>query len=193
MNYGKGGFFMQKSNNKTSARSNGLSAKKICTISLLVSFSVAIGWICKTYLTFGAVRVTFENIPIILSGILFGPGVGCIVGVLSDAVSCIMSPNPALNPIISVGAALIGIIPGIISRYVIKKNRLICVPVSVFLAHIVGSMIVKSIGLHIFFGYGFEVLWMRIPLYLAISVGECAIIYSMLKNKYISEAIPKQI
>lgn len=192
MNYGKGGFFMQKSNN-TEKRSVRLSAKKICTVGLLISFSVAIGWVCKTYLTFGAIRVTFENIPIILSGILFGPGVGCIVGILSDAVSCVTSPNPALNPIISAGAALIGIIPGIISRYVIKKNRLIGVPVCVFLAHIVGSMIVKSIGLYVFFGYGFEVLWMRIPLYLAISVGESVIIYSMLKNKYISDAIPKRI
>ena len=182
-----------KRNNDNKRKAGRLSAKTVCTVGLLVSFSVAIGWVCKTYLTFGAIRITFENLPIILSGILFGPGIGCIVGILSDAVSCVTSPNPALNPIISAGAALIGIIPGVMCRYVFKKNLAAGVPVSVFLAHIVGSMTVKSIGLHLFFGYGFEILWMRIPLYIAIAACESVIIYSMMKNKYISDAIPKQL
>ncbi len=136
-----------------------VTTKTVCTVALLVAFSVVIGWVCKTYLTFGAIRITFENIPIILSGLLFGPWIGALVGIMADAVSCITSPNPALNPIISTGAALIGIIPGIISRCFIKKHRTACVFASVFISHMLGSMLIKSIGLHVFWGYGIEVLW----------------------------------
>ncbi len=172
-------------------KSKRLNTKTVCTVGLLVAFSVAIGWVCKTYLTFGAIRITFENLPIILSGLLFGPFIGGIVGLMADAISCITSPNPALNPIISAGAVLIGALPGIISRAFIKNNRTAAVWVSVFLSHILGSMILKSIGLHLFWGYGIEILGWRIPLYIAISVCESVIISAMLKHNYISEKISK--
>ena len=106
--------------------------RTITMSGLLVALSVVIGWVCKTYLTFDAIRITFENIPVILSGILYGPIVGAVVGVVSDMVSCITSPNPSLNPIIMLGAATIGILSGVISRYIIKKNKLLKVFVSGF-------------------------------------------------------------
>ncbi len=170
-----------------------ISTRTVCTVGLLVAFSVAIGWICKNYLTFGAIRVTFENLPIILSGLLYGPLVGGIVGITADAISCITSTNPALNPIISAGAILIGVIPGVISRLFIKKHRTLQVWVSVFLSHITASMIIKSIGLHVFWGYGLEVLIWRVPLYIVIALCESIVISAMLKNKYISEKLSKQI
>ncbi len=179
---------MQKENKK-----NKLNTKSICTAALLVALSVAIGWVCKTYLTFGAIRVTFENLPIILSGLLFGPFTGGLVGLLSDAVSCITSPNPALNPIISAGAVLIGVIPGVISRLIIRKNRTAQVWVSVFISHILGSMIIKSVGLHLFWSYGIEVLIWRLPLYIAISVCEAILLCAILKNKYISQKLSKHL
>ena len=162
-----------------------ITTKTVCAVGLLVALSVGIGWVCKTYLTFGAIRVTFENMPVILSGLLFGPWVGACAGVLSDAVSCITSPNPALNPIISAGAALMGFIPGVISRIFKRKNRTAVVWISVLLSHTLGSMIVKSIGLHVFFGYGIEVLIWRLPLYIMISLCEAVILSAIMKTKYI--------
>ena len=46
--------------------------------------AVVIGYICKMFLTFGAVRVTFENLPIMISGIFFGPLAGFMTGICSD-------------------------------------------------------------------------------------------------------------
>ena len=65
------------------------SVKSLTLAAMLVAMSVVIGIFCKTFLNFagGLVRITFENLPIILSGILFGPIVGGLVGAASDLVS----------------------------------------------------------------------------------------------------------
>ncbi len=160
--------------------------KKICLSGLFVALSVTVGWLCKTYLTFGAIRVTFENTPVILSGILFGPTLGAIIGVISDIVSCLTSPNPTLNPIVTLGAASIGLLSGALSRLFKKRESLISVSLSVFIPHILGSMIIKSIGLNVFFKYDFLILIWRVPLYIAISLCETLVIYMLLKSKYIS-------
>ena len=176
---------------KNSKQNRHSYIRSIALTGLLVALSVVIGWLCKTYLTFGAIRVTFENIPVIISGIVYGPIVGSIVGVLSDAVSCLTSPNPSLNPIIMLGAATIGALSGITAKYIIRKSEGLKVWVSVFASHIIGSMIIKSIGLHVFFKYGLEILVWRIPLYLGISICESIIIYAVLQNKNIRKLLGK--
>ncbi len=173
--------------------SNLSKAKMITTMALLVAMSVAIGWVCKTYLTFGPIRLTFENIPVILSGILYGPIVGAVVALISDTISCLISPNPALNPIIMLGAASIGIIPGIISRYLFNGSKTLKVIFSVFLSHIVGSMIIKSIGLHVVWKYPFSMLVFRIPIYIAIAAIESIVILAILHNSRLSVMLEKQI
>ena len=159
------------------------TTKKITMLGLFTALSVAIGFICKTYLTFGAIRITFENIPIILSGILYGPFAGAIIAVVSDTLSCLTSPNPALNPIISVGAMSIGVISGIVSRHLFNKKLLLKITFAVFLSHFIGSVIIKSIGLFLFWRYELPVLALRIPVYLLIASCESAIIYLIMKNK----------
>ena len=152
-------------------KSKGLfpNVKGLTLAAMLVAMSVVIGIFCKNYLNFGGglFRVTFENLPILLTGILFGPVVGGIVGVASDMVSYLLS-NQIYPPnlIVTLGACLIGVISGLISHYVVKKRGVCQIIVSGALAHIVGSMIVKSIGLFTFYQWG--VLW-RIPLYCVIA------------------------
>lgn len=170
-----------------------LTTKMITTLGLLTALSVVIGWVCKTYLTFGAIRVTFENIPIIISGIIYGPVIGAVVAIVSDIISCLTSPNPALNPIITLGAASIGMISGVISRYVIRNGKFLKIAISVFASHIIGSMIIKSIGLYVFWRYEIPTLLLRFPLYFAISICETAIIYMILKNKHITTMLERQI
>ena len=80
--------------------------------AMLVALSVLVGIFCKTYLNFGMglFRVTFENLPIIMAGILYGPIVGGLVGVCSDIVSYLFS-NQAYPPNLWVtfGALAVGV------------------------------------------------------------------------------------
>lgn len=158
---------------------------------MLVAMSVVIGIFCKTFLNFagGLVRITFENLPIILSGILFGPVVGGLVGAASDLVSYLLSPQiyPP-NLIVTAGAFSVGLLSGIVSRVIIRKRGMLQVLLAGSVSHIVGSMIIKSIGLYQF--YGMLVLW-RVPLYLLIASIEILILCFLFRRKSFCQLIDR--
>lgn len=172
----KGGFYMQK---------NSLALKSIRTLtvaSMLTAMSVVIGIFCKNFLDFGLglFRITFENLPIILAGILFGPVVGGLVGGTTDFISYLMAAQKyPLNFVVMGGAIAVGVVSGLISHYVIKNRSNKQIWASGLAAHIIGSMIIKPIGLYQF--YGMMVLW-RIPIYLVIAPAEILIICWMFKR-----------
>ncbi len=156
----------------------------MCFAAMLVALSIAIAAFCKVYLSFGAIRVTFENLPILLSGVLFGPLVGAATGVTADIISCIIAANP-ISPIITVGAAMVGAVSGTFSHYIFKKYSTTRVFVSTLAAHVLGSMLIKSAGLMIYYNFPFETIIWRVPLYLFIWAVESSLIAVLLKNPII--------
>ena len=159
------------------------SVKSMTIAAMLTAMSVVIGILCKNFLNFGGglFRVTFENLPIIMGGLLFGPIIGGIIGVASDLLSYIFSAQiyPP-NLIVTAGAFSVGVVSGVMSRYVIKKKGTLQIIASGGLAHIVGSMIIKPIGLYQF--YSWAVLF-RIPLYFVIAPIEIALICVLFSRK----------
>ncbi len=163
--------------------------KGMTIAAMLVAMSVVIGIFCKTYLNFGLglFRITFENLPIILSGILYGPIVGAFVGAASDLVSYLLSPQTyPPNLVVTAGAAAVGAVSGFVSRLVVKKKGRRQIILSGALAHVTGSMIIKTLGLYQF--YGILVLW-RIPLYLVIASVEIFIICLLLDRASFRRAV----
>lgn len=161
--------------------------------ALMASMSIVIGLICKNYLTFsdGSVRITFENLPIILSGIWFGPIVGAVVGIIADLVSALLSPPYQPNPLITLGAASIGILSGVLSRYIIKGRKFYHVLLLTLAVHAVGSVVIKSAVLE-FMGYA--VVWpVRIAIYTVIAVCESYLIYIMVNNHAMSSRIERLV
>jgi ECF transporter S component (folate family) len=168
------------------------SVRAMTVAAMLVAMSVVIGIFCKNFLNFGGglFRITFENLPIILSGILYGPIVGGLVGACSDLVSYLLSSQiyPP-NLIVTAGAAAVGVLSGIMAKYVVRKRGPTQIIVSGAVAHIVGSMIIKPIGLYQF--YGILVLW-RIPLYLVIAPVEILILCLLLRRESIRRLIDNE-
>ncbi len=158
------------------------TVKTMTMAAMLTAMSVVIGIFCKSLLNFGEglYRITFENLPILISGIMFGPIVGGIVGVATDLISYLLSPQiyPP-NYIVTLGAFSIGLVSGLLSRYVFRKRGYARLIFPSIFAHIVGSMIIKPIGLYRF--YSWAVLW-RIPMYFVIAPFEILIICLMYKN-----------
>ena len=150
--------------------------------AMLSAMSVVIGIFCKNFLDFGngLFRITFENFPIILSGIAFGPIIGACVGAVSDIVSFMLSTQSfVISPIVTLGAAMVGAVSGFMSHYVIKRDGVLRVVVSVVSAHLVGSIIIKSLGLFVY--YEWLVLW-RIPTYAIISTLETVLLCHLHKS-----------
>lgn len=148
--------------------------------ALLIALSIVFGKVLS--FTLGPLRISFENLPILMAGILFGPVIGCVTGAVADLIGC-MIVGYAINPIITLGAACIGIVSGVMFRLPLIRNLDVRLVVSVFAAHVIGSMIVKSVGLMVYFGYTIESVALRIPLYIGISIVEGAVIFALMKNK----------
>lgn len=165
------------------------SAMKITIAAMMTAISVVIGIFCKNYLNFGAglFRITFENLPILITGIVYGPVVGGIVGLASDFVGYLFSAQiyPP-NPIVTLGASMVGIVSGIVAKYIVRKKGTAQIISAGLSAHIIGSMIIKSIGLYQF--YGALVIW-RIPTYILISTAEITVICILLKRKSFAKLI----
>ena len=158
------------------------SIKALTTAAMLTAMSVIIGILCKNFLNFGGglFRITFENLPIILTGILYGPIVGGAVGAATDLISYFLSAQiyPP-NLIVTLGATMVGVTAGIFAKFIVKKQGYAQIIVSGAAAHIIGSMIIKPIGLFQF--YQWSVLF-RIPLYLVIAPIEIIILCLLYRN-----------
>ena len=172
---------MQKNTKSTKISLFG-SLKVMTMAAMLTAMSVVVGIFCKSFLNFGEglYRITFENLPILLSGIMFGPIVGGVVGAATDIISYLLSPQTyPINIIVTLGAAAVGLVSGVVSRYVLRKKTGARIVFSCLAAHAVGSMIIKPIGLFAF--YGWAVLW-RVPMYLVIAPIEIILICAMRRN-----------
>ena len=133
-------------------------------------------------------RISFENLPLLLAGYLFGAAAGGAVGVCGDLVGCLLY-GYAPNPLIALGAGLVGGMAGLFGkRGVPAKPRLW---LSVVAAHVVGSLIVKSFGIWLYFATPLPELALRIPTYILTGSAEYAILTLILKNKALSALLEK--
>ena len=127
--------------------------QKIAISAMLISLSTVIGIVCKNLFSIGLFyRITFENLPIIFASLTLGPLYGAVIGFASDFISCICSVNPAVNPLISIGAISVGLFSGISAR--VFKNKTINkrVALSAIAGHLIGQVMIKSIAKIIYFG-----------------------------------------
>ncbi len=166
------------------------STKVMVISALLVAMSIVLGKFLKISIG-DSIRISFENLPVLMSGIFFGPVVGAAVAACADLIGCLLY-GYAINPIITLGAVSIGAISGLIFQAFKKDSNLIkklCF--SIFPAHIVGSMIIKSIGLFKFYGTPMETLLLRIPIYICTAIAETAVIFLLMNNKAFKAEIEK--
>ena len=134
-------------------------------------------------ITLGPFRVSLENLPVLLAGILFGPMAGLIVGVVADLVGCILV-GYVINPIITLGAGMIGLLSGMIYRMLprwqwFKVHYDVQLLLAVAVAHLVGSCLIKTIGLMVYYDYPSDVMWLRIPLYAMVALYEFLMLQPM--------------
>ena len=155
--------------------------KVLITATLFASVSI----VCGKFLAFNVgdiLRFSFENLPMLLSGIIFGPVCGMITGVVADLVGCIMA-GYAINPFITAGAATIGLLSGLVYRTLPSGNRFLPLSATVVIAHFFGSVVVKTIGLSIYFGLPFKFTFMWRSLnYLIVGIAELAVLYVLINH-----------
>lgn len=165
-------------------------------VSICLSALVALSIVCGKYLAINippVMRFSFESMPIIFAGIVFGPVAGAIVGVVADLVGCLLVGYETI-PLITIGAGLIGLSSGVMGVAFRKKDGygIAQIALSTLLAHAVGSVVVKTLGLAEFYAMPFYalLLWRTLN-YAIIGVLEILILYFLLKNSNVRRAIER--
>src|SRR5690554_5360165 len=95
-----------------------LSARHAANLGLLTAVSIVLTRVFGVVLPIagaGALRLSFGEIPIILAGMLFGPGAGALTGLAADLIGYLInSHGGAFFPGFTLSAVLTGLIPGLL-------------------------------------------------------------------------------
>lgn len=187
-------FIMMKSESKTVKFTDELklfgNAKVLAVSGLLAAASLVLAFLAKSIFGTGPLRLTFENLPVFLAGFIFGPTVGAATALCADLVSCIITGMPPL-PLVTLGAAAVGAVGGTVFRYILPGADIrISVPAAVLFGHIVGSMIIKSVGLYAWFG---NAVYLRIPVYIGIAAAESVLLVLLLRNRTFMAQVGKVV
>ncbi len=150
------------------------------------AFLAALSIICGKYLALpvgNVLRFSFENLPILLAGMMFGPITGALVGIVADVLGCVMVAY-TINPLVTLGAACIGLLGGVLFRLTKKLPLLWQTCLTVILTHLVASVIVKTFGLAAYYDMPFHILLLwRLLNYAVVGVVEWLLLYTILKNQ----------
>lgn len=138
-----------------------------------------------------ALRISYENLPVVLSGIVFGPLAGLLVGVMSDLCGC-LAVGYAVNPIITLGCGALGFVGGIIPMFSSSRFGKMTLILSDVSAHVIGSLAIKTLGISVYYGAEkgfFILLFSRFLNYVPIMILEILILLCLFSNKYIKKEL----
>ncbi len=168
--------------NEASKKRLGSNLRLLAVSAFLAALSI----ICGKYLALpvgNVLRFSFENLPILLAGMMFGPITGALVGIVADVLGCVMVAY-TINPLVTLGAACIGLFGGGLFRLTKKLPLLWQTCITVILTHLVASVVVKTFGLAAYYDMPFHILLLwRLLNYAVVGVVEWLLLYTILKNQ----------
>ena len=160
----------------------------LCFAAICAAMSLVLGKFLQIPNPFQSfIRISFENLPVLLAGITLGPFAGALVGGVADLLGCLLY-GYAINPIVLLGAVAVGFVSGLVGRGALQKKSLFRVSAAVLLAHAVGSVAIKSVGLAQWYLASYDLgiwqflLW-RLVNYLIVGTAECVILCLLLGNR----------
>lgn len=172
------------------------SPRIMAVAAMLAAMSLILGKFLQIPNPFSTIiRISFENLPILFSGICFGPIVGAVTGIAADFVGCLLYGYD-INPLVMLGAGAFGAVAGCVSNYLVRRPLWLSCAVSSLLAHIVGSVVIKSLGLAAWYLSTYDMglielmLW-RLLTYSIIGTLECVLVTVLLRAKPIAAHIER--
>lgn len=168
------------------SKNRSLSVRRLVLYALLVAMSIVFGRILA--IDAGALRFHLGAVPVLLAAMLFGPVEGAVIGGVADMLGATLV-GYAINPFITLGAAAIGLVCGLVWRFP-GRHTLPQTAAAVFSGHIVGSLVINTLALRYFYGYAWGVLVFRVPSYLILSVLETAILFALVRSGALSRLAP---
>ena len=133
------------------------------------------------YLPSGS-RITFREIPIFLCSFSLGPVMGGLCALIADfAGTLISSSGNAWNPLFALNAALTGVLPGLLFRYVFRQQgRTLRTVLSIIPVNLIVSLFLVTLWLHVLRFDGGVPFWahlaLRLPLVAALTAVQIVLV-----------------
>ena len=120
--------------------------------ALLTALSVVLARVL-TLIPAETTRISLEAVPIVLSGLLFGPIPGAVVGFAADLIGCLFSPY-GYNPIFCVPPILYGLCAGFFRPWLTRRCSPLRLAAAFLPAVVLGSILYQSFALAMIYGGG---------------------------------------
>ena len=164
------------------------SVRTLVMLALLTAMSIVFARVLT--ISTGFVRFNLGSLPTLLGAVLFGPVEGFAIGAVADMIGGVLS-GYAINPLITLGAGAIGLVAGFAFRQLANLRLGLRLGCSVLMGHFVGSMVINSLALHLFYNYPWSVLAARIPNALVLSAVNTVLLRMLLENKALRSVVVK--
>lgn len=130
-----------------------MTTKTLVSCAVLSAISVVLARLVSL-MPDASTRFSIEAAPIFLSGMLFGPLAGGLVGFCSDFVGCMMFSPFGYNPIFCVPPVLYGVFGGVFCHYLARKMSFGRLLVAFLPPVTIGSILYQSITLALMYFKG---------------------------------------
>ncbi len=122
-----------------------LTTKYVTYVAILVAINAVLN-LFSVSLSIGTIKVSFTYIPCFVAGMFLGPFAGLLVGLLGDLIG-LANGDGAVIPLILLGSTLIGLIPGIIFKF-IKANPMFKLALSLVCVFGICTMGINTAGIY---------------------------------------------
>lgn len=120
---------------------------------------------------------------------MFGPGAGFAVGAVADIIGGVLAATPSTAHHAGCGRHRLG------GRFCVAEAEQpfhkFALAASVLLGHFVGSMVITSLALRLFYGYPWATLAVRIPNALILSAVNVVLLRILLENRSLMKLAKK--
>ena len=153
-----------------------LSVRTLTMLALLTAMSIIFARVFTV--STGFLRFNLGALPTHLAAVWFGPAGGFVVGALADMIGGTLSGS-------------VGLVSGLLYRSLHEMRLGLRLQISILAGHLVGSVVINSLALHLFYGYQWALLVARIPNALVLSVVNTLLVRILLENKALTALVRK--
>ncbi|MFI3168699.1 MAG: folate family ECF transporter S component [Faecalibacterium sp.] len=164
------------------------STKAMVQCALLIAISIVLTHLLTISTPF--LRINLGGVPILLAGVLFGPVAGFVVGALADLIGGTLA-GYSINFMITLGTALTGFCMGLCYHYLPLPKQNFRLLSGVVFGNLIGSVIVNTLALRIYYGYAWSILALRIPNNIVLGAAEFFVLWCLCKNKALMKVLQK--
>ena len=162
------------------------SVRTLTMLALLTAMSIVFARVLTV--STGFLRFNLGALPTHLAAVWFGPLGGFAVGAMADLIGGTLS-GYSINPFITLGAGSVGLVSGLLFQKLSHLRLGLRLQCSILAGHLVGSVVINSLALHIFYNYPWSLLAARIPNALILGAVNTVMVRILLENKALASMV----